>query len=746
MTKTFILILFSTFYLFAQDKYESIPFDVKICAEKIKIDGILDEPVWQLKPNVSDFWQYFPNDSAKAKSQTEIWFTYDDKNLYLASKCYSKSNKFIVPSLRRDFRAGGNDNISFVFDTFNDKTNAFLFGINPLGVMREALISNGGSDNANFNTFWDNKWQGESKIYDGYWISEIAIPLSTLRYKDGSTRWNFMCYRFDTGSNETSSLVRIPQNQLIFNLAFTAPMNFEKPLKKPKMNISVIPYATAGTSKDFVDLKNPNVGPKYGVGGDVKVAITSGLNLDLTYNPDFSTVEADRQVTNLTRFDITYPEQRQFFLENSDLFSGFGTLNINPYFLNIGGQASQSITPFFSRRIGIAIDSTTGLQTSNKILYGARISGKIGNNWRVGVMNTQTQENEFKGIPATNYTVSALQRKVFSRSNISAIFINKENFNNEIGRNLNKFNRVAGLEYNLASTDNKWSGKVFYHHEFTPNNTKGQFAHGTNLFYSVRKFTVNWLHEIIGSNYNAEVGFVPRNNYIRIAPTFGRAFFPKSKIINRYIIGVGMEQYNRINFGTTDRTFGPFASVVFQNTARILVNFNQNYTYLFNDFDALRSSGKLPVLRKNTDYNYFNITMNMSNDQRKKLTFFAQPIVGQYFNGNYASLNGTATYRIQPYGFVSMNFSYNNINLKEGKKELLLVGPKFDVTFRKDLFWTTFLQYNSQFDNFNVNSRLQWRFAPVSDFFLVYTDNYNSTIWMPKNRAILAKFTYWLNL
>jgi len=312
--RVFLLLLFPIL-AFAQ---EETPYKVNFTTEKIKIDGVLDEPIWQNLSTVGDFWQWFPSDTSKAKYQTEIKIAYDDKNIYVSSKCYARDKKFVILSYRRDYRAGGNDNISVVFDTFNDRTNAFLFGTNPLGVLREALMFNGATDNAFFSEFWDNKWYGNAKIYDGYWTSEMAIPLTTLRFKGCTQRWRFKAYRFETQANETTTLVKIPQNQLIMNLGYSIPIEFEKPLKNPGANISLIPYIAAGNSQDFINPKNPNNGSRFNVGADAKIAVTPGLNLDLTVNPDFSNVEADRQIINLTRFDINLPEQRQFFLENSD--------------------------------------------------------------------------------------------------------------------------------------------------------------------------------------------------------------------------------------------------------------------------------------------------------------------------------------------------------------------------------------------------------------------------------------------
>lgn len=742
----FLLLFLIPVWVMAQTE-ES--YKVRYITEKPKIDGVLDDAIWQRTASVGEFWQYFPSDSLKAQLQTEVKITYDDKNVYIASKCYTRNKKFVVLSYRRDYRAGSNDNISFVFDTFNDNTNAFLFGMNPLGVMREALLFNGATDNSFFNVYWDNKWMGEAKIYDNYWTTEMAIPLTTLRYKGGTKQWRFKSYRFETQENETSSLVKLPQNQIIMNLGYSIPIEFEKPLIKPGANISLIPYVAAGNLQDFVNPKNPNAGSRINVGGDAKIAVTSGLNLDLTVNPDFSNVEADQQIINLTRFDINLPEQRQFFLENSDLFSGYGSYVINPFLPpqgGLGGAGNQILSPFFSRQIGIAKDTTTGVGVQNRIVYGARLSGKLDDNWRIGLLDAQTDDDPFKGISAANYFVASIQRKVFNRSNISGIFVNKITLNPEIGNNLSKFNRVGGLEYNFTSQDSRWQGKVYYHQSFSEKKRTDAFANGFSIMYSVLKYTFRWAHDWVGSGYDAEVGFVPRKDFLRINPTFGWSFYPRTKRINRYSVGLALEQYNMPNVGVTDRAVGPFISVAFQNSARMLLSVNQNYTYLFSDFDALRSNGKLASLKKGQAFTYYNASLNYFTDQRKKLWLFAQPLIGQYYNGKIVSLSGSLNYRQQPYIVLAMNFTYNYIDLPIGTNKVFLLGPRLDWTFSKKVFLTSFLQYNSQFDNMNVNMRFQWRFAPVSDFFLVYVDNYNTTNGESRNRSIQAKVTYWFNL
>jgi hypothetical protein len=737
-TVAFILLGISCF---AQEKYQIKYFD-----EPINLDGKLDDSHWQKANKLPDFWQYFPSDSMAAQYGTTVYIGYDDKNVYLGARMESKSDNYVVPSLKRDFRAGGNDNISFVFDTFRDNTNAFLFGINPLGVQREALMFNGATNNSFFNTSWDNKWYSESYIGDGYWSCEMVIPLSTVRFKKNSKEWLFKAYRFDTQSNENSVAVKVPQNQIIMSLGYSIPIEFENPINSTGKNISIIPYMSGGLNRDFE--KSDPTKSTFGIGGDAKIAVTSGLNLDLTVNPDFSTVEVDRQVVNLTRFDITFPEQRQFFIENSDLFTGFGSYSTNPYVPSGAGSSSgnQIVSPFFSRKVGIAFDSTTGTNVQNPIIYGMKLSGKLNDDWRVGLLNTMTGNNEERGINSTNYTVAAVQRRVFQRSNIAGVFVNNQLVNPGAEFTGSAFDRVGGLEYNHQSLDNKWAGKAFYHQSFSADNPEKAYAHGVSLNYTVREFTAKWSHDYVGAGFQSSSGFIPRTNFFHINPTFGFNFYPEKGILNRYSFGVAWDEYSQIGLGRTDLQAGPFLSLAFKNSASALFSLNRNYTYLFKSFDALRSNGELPKLAEGTDYAYTNFQATMVSDRRKAFYMALTPLIGQYYNGSILSISGAAYYRFQPYVQLTLNMAYNDIKLAHASNKVYLIGPSTEITFTKKLFWTSNFQYNTQFDNLNINSRLQWRFAPVSDFFLVYSDNYNTELGGVKNRAIIAKVTYWLNL
>ncbi|MBK8506237.1 MAG: carbohydrate binding family 9 domain-containing protein [Saprospiraceae bacterium] len=688
--------------------------------QKIKIDGHLEEEVWQESGEASHFWQYFPSDSLSARNQTEIYMTYDDQFLYVATKCYSDYDRYIIPSLRRDYNFSGSDNISLMFDTYNDENNAFLFGINPYGVRREALIANGGQQRSDFSSSWDNKWFGEAKVFDGYWAAEFAIPFRTIRYKEGSDQWRFNSYRYDTQVNEITTWAQIRQNQIIMDLGHMGKMHWDEPLKKPGTNVSLIPYVTAGTNRNFEDFDQSKSEWISGIGGDAKIGITSGLNLDLTLNPDFSQVEVDEQVTNLDRFEILLPEKRQFFLENADLFGSFGGLGTNP---------------FFTRRIGVAIDTATGQNIQNKILYGARLSGKLNDNFRLGLLNMQTAKQEENGLPAFNYTVAALQQNVFSRSNISMILVNKQ-VAGSVGGDYNDYNRVLGFEYRLATPSNRWMGKFYYHHVLSPVEVEHKYSHSVQLEYLKPNYRLEWAHLFVGAGYDAEVGFVPRRDYLLLSPEVQLFFYPNKKnLINRHslstdfrtIFKVGKDGNSLLpSYGLSDRQLEVMWEIDFADNSQGNVMLTQDYVFLLDDFDPTRNQDEGIALKAGSAYNYTNIQFSYESDQRKKFFFKFAPNLGSFYSGSRIGVEGSVTYRYQPLGFVSVDYALNRLKLGGEFVPITVwrAGPRIDLTFTKSLFLTTFIQYNSQFENLNINTRLQWRFRPVSDFFLVYTDNY----------------------
>ncbi len=723
-----IIIIISSLNTIAQNKKVNVSY----INEEIILDAVLNETSWSKNKPATDFWQYFPTDTLQAINQTEITMLFDDYNLYLGIKVYSSGNNYIIPSLKRDFRAGGSDNITLLFDTYNDGSNAFLFGINPDGVMREALVSGGGKELRGFTTSWDTKWESVTKQYDDYYISEWAIPLSAFKYKEGESRWRFNSYMFDTQSNERTTWNQIPQNQFIFNLAFMGDMVFEKPLGKSKTPISIIPYINTiainnyEENKEFFELK---------VGGDAKISISNSLNLDITVNPDFSQVEADQVVTNLTRFEVNLPEKRQFFIENSDLFADFGN--------------SLDANPFFSRRIGIAKD-TTDTYIENDIIGGVRLSGKINTNFRIGLLNIQTKNDSENEIGGNNNTVLALQQKVFSRSNVSFLFINRQDTSNKdfiIAEE--KYNRVIGIDYNLANIDNSWNGKFYAHKSFTPNLDSKNYSTGARLDYSSKKWRFRASGLYIDGNFKSDLGFIRRTDIFKIDPKAEYLLFPKQGKINRHNFNVVpiIVWKPELNFQLADYNIISSWNAEFNNTSRINVSIFNRYIYLFDEFDPSFSDGL--SLAMNTDYTFSSIEFNLQTDKRKPISFKIKPSMGQFFNGFKYTFDTEINYRVQPKFLFSIRARYDKIELPKpySNNNIWLVSPKIDLTFTKSLFWSTLVQYSSLQENLGINSRLQWRFAPLSDLFLVYNDNFfTDSEFAPRFRSINLKITYWLYL
>ncbi|PCJ84082.1 MAG: hydrolase [Flavobacteriales bacterium] len=728
---------------FSQNTKEKPAIQIKKAVSEIKIDGELNETDWQNAAIAKDFFQSFPADTSFAETKTEVRLTYDDKNLYVAAHCYDEfpEKDYIIQSLKRDFSYPVSDAFAVFIDPFDDKLNGFSFSVNPLGAQREGLLQGGAAMGVTTN--WDNKWYSKVTRHNDKWVVEMAIPFKTIRYKPGISMWGINFSRNDLKRNESSSWASVPRNFNIASLAYTGDLIWDVPPKKAGTNVSLIPYGIVGYNDNFKDEAPETFSSN--IGGDAKIAVSSSLNLDLTFNPDFSQVEVDRQQTNLSRFSLFFPEKRQFFIENSDLFSRFGF---------------RQIRPFFSRNIGLALDSSTFSMQPVPIIAGARLSGKVNKNWRVGLMNIQTAKDANLNVDAQNYTVAAFQRQILKRSNIAAIFVNRQGFNNsEVS--YADYNRVAGIDFNYASANSKLMGKAFYHHSFSPENSGGKWnensTNATWVMYNSQKVFAMWNHEYVGENYLTDVGFVPRNrlynpeirvyegfSYWRFEPFFNLMFYPKSKKINTHGPGLYLNDYYDKDFRSFERRINANYKVKWLNTSELNINFNRHDDRLIYDTD-ITFSGNEPLPAG--AYTYYSNVIRFNSNKRSKLNYNVNTNFGTYYNGTKLSYGGELTYRVQPWGIFSLSFMQNEIRLPEpyGNAFISLIGPKVELSFTKSLFFTTFFQYNTQIDNFNINSRLQWRFKPMSDLFIVYTDNYDTNLSV-KNRAVVMKLIWWLTI
>jgi hypothetical protein len=737
-----LILIFAWQAIHAQKKNDAFQLSIKQSSSPIIIDGVMDEGGWFDANIASDFFMTLPMDTSMAKVKTEVRMTYDEKNLYLIATCYHLlPGRYFVESLRRDFTFGKNDNFLLFMDTFDDQTNGFSFGANAAGAQWDGLMYEGGK----VDLSWDNKWTSAVKSYDDKWVFEAAIPFKTIRYKKGITKWGINFSRLDLKTTEKSSWAPVPRQFPTASLAYTGILVWDQPPPAAGANISIIPYVLGGGSKNFEKETETTYKREFGL--DAKIAVTSSLNLDLTYNPDFSQVEVDRQVTNLDRFELFFPERRQFFLENGDLFANFGY---------------TTIRPFFSRRIGLGTsieyqnESGEVVRTDTSyqipIEYGARFSGKLDKNWRIGAMHMQTGKISEIHLPRQGFTVLALQRRVFARSNIGVIFINKESMNYKPGDDpgtpvYSEFNRNLGLEYNLASSNNLWTGKALFLKSFSPEKKDKEFTHAANLQYSTRRLLLSWQHEYVGMNYTAEVGYVPRKNFIKLNPQVGYLFFPKGKRVLSHGPKISSTYYFDDDFRQTDNESFLAYTITSRKQSVLTPWIAHNFVELLRPFDPTNSGKDSLEVGTRHYWNSFGIDF-VSKPQSVFTYSFVTRYGGYYAGGTRLSLGGEVGYRFQPYVSFALTYNYNDIRLPSpwNQTTFWLIGPRLDITVTNKLFFTAFAQYNEQADNVNLNTRIQWRYKPASDLFIVYTDNYFPENFGVKNRALVIKFTYWWNI
>lgn len=705
----------------AQKKNAAFEVHIHKTTTPVNIDGIINEDAWQQAEAADNFFMVLPMDTSLAEVKTDVRVTYDDRYFYLLAICYKyDAGKNMVESLRRDFNFVKNDNFLVFIDPFEDQTTGYSFGANAEGAQWDGTMYAGGSVDLN----WDNKWLSAVKNFDDKWVFEAAIPFKTLRYKKDVLHWGINYSRNDLKTTEKSSWAPVPRQFPTASLAYTGTLIWDAPPPEPKSNISIIPYALTSIAKDYT--KNTGTGIQGRAGVDAKISFSTSLNLDLTIRPDFSQVEVDQQLINLSRFELFFPERRQFFLENGDLFGNFGYTDIRP---------------FFSRRIGL----------NTSINAGARLSGKLTKSLRLGVMDMQTAGND-DGLPPQNYAVISLQQKVFKRSNIGFIYIDKTALNYDPSKDslqakYSEYNRNIGLEYNLASANNIFTGKALLLKSFTPGKSGDDFSQASHIQYSSRKWLAYIQYEYVGKNYAAEAGYVPRKDFIKLNPQLVRYFFPKKGSILSHGPQLTMNYFFNTKFHETDHE-NIFAWLfTFRSRATLSVAGQDNYVRLLQPFDPTNT--RKDSLEAGSTHHYNLTGFDYASAPQHTFTYAASMRYGSYYaGGNIFTAAVNPGFRVQPYVNISFNTTYTNLILPQpwGNTHFWLIGPRIDVTFTNTIFFTTYIQYNQQQQNVNINTRFQWRFKPASDLFIVYTDNYYPAPLSVKTRALVVKLNYWWNL
>ena len=743
-TLQFVLLVFFSagfnLYLQAQspglENQKQFQIHIRKTNEIIKLDGDLNEGAWEAAEKATDFSNWIPTDAGFPKRQTECRLTYNNEYLYVGVILYD-TNYYIVKTLKRDAELGQSDGLGILLDPTNQHTNGYTFLVNALNVQAEDVIVGSGINDLDLS--WDNKWLSATARHKNYWSLEMAIPFKSIRYPAGKTVWGFNTGRGDIKNNQYSMWAKMPVDKKFTDLGFTGLLIWDAPPPPPGVNIAFIPYGKSSLTQDKEN--NEPWKEKLNAGFDVKATVLKSMNLDATVNPDFSQVEVDQQVTNLTRFDIFFPEKRTFFLENADLFTNYG---------------APPIRPFYSRTIGLDPDGNP-----IPIIGGARLSGNVTDKLRIGLMNIQTQrKNDFA---AQNYTAISFNERLLKRSVMKGYFLNRQGSLTSKEKQehpLDVFGRNAGMQFNFSDAKGLWTGQAGYHLSFKPGIATHHHYYQLAGGYNGRRLSILNAWDAVGTNFYTDMGFVERiNNYDAAKDSVFRQGFRQLVNVTSYKIfpfkgniSTHVIQLKNIFVWNPDGSFNDRNNdldytISFQNAGLIKASFisqlqNLNYAIKFVD-DSLA----LPLPPGRYAFNSGGISLNT--DRRKLFNVLAGLNMGQFYNGHLFQYTSNFNFRTQPWGNFSLNFEYDKLQFPAnyGNTNFFLIASRVEVCFSTNLFWTTFIQYNTQFNNFNINSRFQWRFRPMSDIFFVYSDNYFSDPFLKnRNRGIILKMNWWLNL
>ncbi len=715
----FFFLMLCTFRFYTQENTNAIGYH----QINIDLDGKLSEAIWQSLPEYTHFKKFFPIDEGEAENQTKVRIFHDGVNLYIGATYEDSTSRNFIGSLKRDDHFNSlvnSDGFGLAIDPYSKQQNGYYFGVNPGGALIDALVEFSGID-YNINNSWNSNWNARFSQNGNQKKYEIKIPLKCINFDAKNKTWRLQFFTRDNKINLWSSYSLLKTNNLQFDLRYTSAFTIDHLDETKNSVITIVPSATGSYQKNELTNKatstlNPSLDAQYN--------ITHALRLDATINPDFSQVDVDQQVTNLSRFSIYFPERRNFFLEASDLFNNLGTIDVNP---------------FYSRKIG----------ATSPIIAGLKFSGNISPKMKIGVLNMQTKKKET--FSAENFGALVLQNNLSKQITSTAYFINKQATSVESSRD---YNRLIGLNFNYISKSNKLNARTKWSQSFslTPNHNN-QFIYA-GIEYNSRKVRLGALLEYVGKNYITDVGFAPRlynydavsNNTIRSTYLhsdidLSLTRFPKSKILNfhRYL-WIKNDLYTNDKGQLIENNLFLNNALFFKSSARAYVNAYYDHVNLKYAFTPLSKENLIQIGQYNNAYvrfGYFSPTT-------KRFSVHTNVQYGAYYNGRLFRYFISTKYNLLSFANILADYEWNALN-RLGTTNFHLLRFTTEIFFTNRLNWTTYAQYNTQLNNLNINSRLQWEYKPLSYVYFVVTDNFNENL-KQKNWGAALKINYRLDI
>ncbi len=706
----------------AQIDYETIHLQRVVTAVRITdpltIDGRLSDPAWTRASPAADFLQRTPRTGEPANERTEVRFLYDDDNLYVGVMCFdSDPTQIAIKELKRDFNVNGSDMVQVILDSLHDRRSAFAMAVNPAGGRRDSQYSQNGQSNPN----WDGVWDATVSRSEEGWSVEYVIPFKTLRFSNAPEQeWGLQITRRIPRYNEESNWAPLPIRYPEMRVSLAGTLRGLEHIR-PGRNLQIKPFIVGQTTQtrtgsELQTVESFGTWEDYDKGFDVKYSLTPSLTLDTTYRTDFAQVEVDQQQVNLTRFNLFFPEKRDFFLENSGIF-GFGAQRRGP------ASRSANLVPFFSRRIGL---SPTG--TPVPITGGGRVTGQI-KDYDIGFLAMKTEATD--ATPSNNYVVGRVRRNLARSSWVGVLGTHRDS------TTAGDYNRVYGADAHFQFLG-KLDFDAYLLRSDTPSRSGGNYARRfqTSWRDNERDASIEYNH--VGANFIPDVGFIRRGNMSQYKGNF--AWLPRlerNDTIRHLIFGTVVDY---IESGTTGdietRTQEATTGVQFENNGSTNFTVTRTFDRLLQPF-AIRSGISIPA----GDYDYLSQTADVNTGTSRKIVGTGSYTWGEFWNGRNSRVSGTLGLRLNYHFSLDLNYSRNHVTLPNGTFTTDLFGTRFLYAFTSRAFVNAFFQYNADTRQVSSNIRFNIIHHPLSDLFIVYNDTRDTRRGHIAGRTLIIKVT-----
>lgn len=698
--------------------------------DRPRLDGVLDEAIWQKAAVIEEFVQQEPREGAPASERTEVRVMYDARSLLIAVHAFdTEPSSLVATEMRRDSdRLLDEDSFSLILDTFNDSRNGYMFVTTPLGAKLEQQISEEGEGNtragllnANVNRNWDGIWEVATQVTSDGWTAEIAIPLTTLRFSDAADQqWGINFMRNIRRKNEQVFWAPIPKAYTLTRVSMAGALVGLQSLSHG-LDLKLKPYVVSGVRDTNAAADRHTTEFLRDVGADLKYGVTGGLNLDLTYNTDFAQVEVDEQQVNLTRFGLFFPEKRDFFLENAGQFK-----------MGTGGTFTSTTVEtdlFFSRRIGL---SDTGQVIP--IIGGARLAGKQGRH-NIGILDIQT--DSVFGRPGDNFLIARYGSDVLKRSRVGAIFINKETLGGDA-----HYNRTMGADANLVVGRNLQINSYVAKSQ-TPGLNGNDMAFFGRVAYRDPAWNV-WVNYLdVQDNFNDEVGFVQRTGvkttkaYFSPTPRPGKASLRMLEPM--FVLTYITDQHNRM----VTRTQHFMNGFYMEDGSFINVIYQKNLDVLDLPFQ-IQKNVQIPV--GTYKFDELTLTYNTNPARRFYERFSYNPM--EFYGGTKQTISGAIGVRGSSHLSSELQFSRNDVQLPWGDFLANLAILRVDYAVSPRATVRSLTQYNSLTREVTNSVRFNFIYRPGSDIYVVYNDLQQTGmpqgLFTPSDRQLVVKMNYLL--